>query len=231
MSPKRKPFINNNNNNEYDEYSKKYDEYSKIWTSNNSKFLSNDNKIRLNNSKAETIDWGRMPPELKNEFELLKIDINLTGDPKKQEFLHTKIDNIHYTAIPKPHITVEFFDGSSFNYFINDNEDTRKIRVYNHRKVKNPLANRIINTTDFLIDRTELLTLISKIINSNEFRQFMGFYYESRGINKKKITRKKPKPKKQRTRRKPKPKKQRTRRKPKPKKQSRNKRSLHKPKK
>tara|TARA_B100000035_G_scaffold315336_1_gene335323 strand:+ start:148 stop:783 length:636 start_codon:yes stop_codon:yes gene_type:complete len=203
-------------NNEYDEY----DEYSKIWTSNNSKFLSNDKKIRLNNPKAETIDWGRMPPELKNEFELLKIDINLTGNPKKQEFLHTKIDNIHYTAIPNPHITVEFVDGSSFNYFINDNEDKRTIRVYNHRKVPDPLANRIINTKDFLIDKTKLLNLISKIINSNEFRQFMGFYYESRGINKKK-----------RTRTKPKPKKQRTRTKPKPKKQSRNKRSLYKPKK
>ncbi len=198
-----------------------YDDYPKIWTSNTSRFLSNTKKRNLNVPLAETIDWGPIPQHLKDNFESIKIDINLTGDPNKDVYLYKLIDNIHYTHLPRPHITVEFIDGSSFNYFINDKDDgVRRFPVHNHRNNIDPYAHKLIRTNNFYMEKIKLLEILSKIINSNEFREYFDFYHEkrqkkSRGINKKK-TRRKPKLKKQRTR--SKPKKHRTRVKPKDKK-------------
>jgi hypothetical protein len=198
-------------------YDKNYDDYPKIWTNNTSRFLSASKKKKLNNSLAETIVWTPMSPNLKDELESIKIDINLTGNPKQEVLLHTIIDNIHYTEKPNPHITVEFVDGSSFNYFINDkdDDDVRKIPVHNHRNANDPYADKLIKTNNFYMEKIKLLEILSKIINRNEFRKYFGLYYEkSKGKNiKKQRTRKKPKPKKQRTR--TKPKKQRSRAKPK----------------
>ena len=208
---------------------KNYDDYPKIWTNNSSKFLSNSKKRKLNHELAETIKWAPISEDIKDELESIKIDINLTGDPKKEVYLYTLIDNIHYTDIPKPHITVEFNDRSSFNYFINDKDDNKRIiPVQTYKKTKNDkLAYKLIETRNFYKEKDELLNILSNIINSNEFRKYFGYYYEKAKNKEKQKTRRKPKlkPKKQKTRRKLKPKKQitRTRTKSKLKKQSRNK--------